>query len=71
MAQAAFPLDYSVPDSTLVPRSDPIDPFLRQLFQYLRLGLTPDKILKASDKLRESPREDLARLARECHRHCV
>jgi hypothetical protein len=70
MAQAAFQLDFSVIDSTSLPHSTPIDPILRKLFEYLSLGLTPEEILNASDKLRQSPREDLARLAGDCHRQC-
>lgn len=70
MALAAFSSDFPIPDGTLIPRSTPIDPILRKLFEYLSLGFTPDEIVTASDKLRQSPREDLARLAGECHRHC-
>jgi hypothetical protein len=70
MAPADFLSDRSIPECTPIPRSTPIDPILRNLFEYLSLGLTPGEILTALDKLRQSPREDLARLAGECHRHC-
>ena len=69
MAQAAFQLD-SVTDYISIPRSAPTDPALRKLFEYLSLGFTPAEILEVSDKLRKSPREDLASLAGECYRHC-
>ena len=70
MAQAAYSVDRSLTSQTPAPRSGPIDPILRKLFKYLSLGFTPDEILEASDRLRQSSRDDLFRLAGECHRHC-
>jgi hypothetical protein len=70
MAQAAFQLDCSATDYISIPRSAPTDPVLRKLFEYLSLGFTLGGILEALDKLRESPREDLASLAGEYYRRC-